>query len=129
MKLNCVEISISDEEFGCQITFSEKKDLREETIGMSVKDIEESIGRYLLLQRTYPEDEFESDYIYFETHNEEYAGELIEYEMALSRNNFMLKLQNEKIEVEINPTDREYSKLKEILPILTNNSGKINVNE
>jgi hypothetical protein len=31
MKLNCIEISINDEELGCQVTFYEKKDLGEET--------------------------------------------------------------------------------------------------
>ena len=129
MKLNCIEISINDEELGCQVTFSENKDLGEETANMSVKKIIELIGRYLLLQRSYPEDDFESDYIYFETHDENYAGELVDYEMVLSKSCFELKLQNEKIEVLINPTEKEYSKLKEILPILTNNSGKLIIND
>jgi hypothetical protein len=129
MKLNCIEISINDEELGCQVTFSEKKDLGEETANMSVKEIIESIGRYLLLQRSYPEDEFESDYIYFETHDENYAGELVDYEMVLSKKYFELKIPNEKIEVLINPTEKEYSQLKKILPVLTNNSGKLIVND
>jgi len=76
MKINCIEISISDEELGCQVTFSEKKDLGEEAANMTVQEIIDSIGRYLLIQSSYPEFEVESDYIYFETHNEEYAGEL-----------------------------------------------------
>jgi len=76
MKINCIEISISDEELGCQVTFSEKKDLGEEATNMTVQEIIDSIGRYLLIQSSYPEFEVESDYIYFETHNEEYAGEL-----------------------------------------------------
>lgn len=125
MNLNSIEISISDEELGCQVIFSENKDLGEETADMSVKQIIESIGRYLLLQRSYPENNFENDYIYYETHDENFAGELIDYEMVLSKSYFELNLQNEKIEVIINPTEEEYSKLKEILPILTNNSGKL----
>lgn len=129
MKLNCIEISISDEELGCQVTFSEKKSLGEEAANMSVQEIIDSTGRYLLIQRSYPEYEFESDYIYFETHDEEYAGELVDYEMVLSKECFELNLSNEKIEVLITPTDIEYSKLKKILPILTNNSGKLIVND
>ena len=129
MKLNCIEISINDEKLGCQVTFSEKKDLGEETANMSVQEIIDSIGRYLLIQRSYPEDEFESDYIYFETHDEEYAGELVDYEMVLSRECFELNLSNGKIEVLITPTNKEYSELKKILPILTNNSGKLLVND
>ena len=53
MKINCIEISISDEELGCQVTFSEKKDLGEESANMTVQEIIDSIGRYLLIQRSY----------------------------------------------------------------------------
>jgi hypothetical protein len=125
MKISCIEISISDEELGCQVTFSEKKDLGEESANMTVQEIIDSIGRYLLIQRSYPEFEDESDYIYFETHDEEFSGELSDYEMVLSREQFELKLINGKIEVLINPTDKEYSELKKILPILTNKTGKL----
>lgn len=129
MKINCIEISISDEELGCQVTFSEKKDLGEESANMTVQEIIDSIGRYLLIQRSYPEFEDESDYIYFETHDEEFSGELSDYEMVLSRELFGLKLIDGEIEVLINPTDKEYSGLKEILPILTNTTGKLIIND
>jgi|SRR5690554_986994 hypothetical protein len=129
MKINCIEISISDEELGCQVTFSEKKDLGEESANMTVQEIIDSIGRYLLIQRSYPEFEDESDYIYFETHDEEFSGELSDYEMVLSRERFELKTIDGIIEVLINPTDKEYSELKKILPILTNKTGKLIVND
>lgn len=125
MKLNCIEISINDEEFGCQVTFSEKKDLGAESENMSVNEIMESIGRYLLLQRSYSEDDFDNDYIYYETQNENFSGKLTDYEMVLSKKCFELKLRHGELEVLINPTEKEYSKLKEILPILTNNSEKL----
>ncbi len=129
MKINCIEISISDEELGCQVTFSEKKDLGEESANMTVQEIIDSIGRYLLIQRSYPEFEDESDYIYFETHDEEFSGELSDYEMVLSREQFELKLIDGKIEVLINPTEKEYSELKKILPILTNKTGKLIISD
>ena len=129
MKINCIEISISDEELGCEVTFSEKKDLGEESESMSVQEIINSIGEYLLIQRSYADFEDEGDYIYFETHDEEYAGELSDYEMVLSKERFELKLLNGEIEVLINPTDKEYSELKKILPILTNKSGKLIIND
>ncbi len=129
MKINCIEISISDEELGCQVTFSEKKDLGADSANMSVQEIIDSIGKYLLIQRSYPDFEDESDYIYFETHNEEFAGELSDYEMVLSREQFELKLIDGKIDVLINPTDKEYSELKKILPILINNTGKLTIND
>lgn len=125
MKINCIEISISDEELGCQVTFSEKKDLGENAPNITTQEIIDSIGRYLLIQRSYPELKDESDHIYFETHNEEFAGELSDYEMVLSRERFELKIIDEKIEVIINPTDKEYTELKKTLPILTNKTGKL----
>ncbi len=129
MKLNCIEIRINDEEFGCQVTFSEKKDLGAESENMSVNEIIESIGRYLLLQRSYSEDDFDNDYIYYETQDENFAGKLTDYEMVLSKKCFELKFKHGKIEVLINPTEKEYSKLKEMLPILINNNEKLIIND
>lgn len=129
MKIKCIEISINDEDLGCQVTFSENKSLGEKAAKMSIQEIIDSTGEYLLIQRSYPEFEDESDYIYFETHNVEYAGELSDYEMVLSRERFVLKLLNGEIEVLINPTDKEYSDLKKVLSILTNKTGKLTIND
>ena len=129
MQIKCTKISTSDEELGCQVTFSEKKDLDEDSVNMPVQEIIDSIAKYLLIQRSYPEFEDESDYIYFETYTEEYAGELVDYEMVLSKERFELKLLNRKIEVLIDPTEKEYSELKKILPILMNKTGKLIINE
>jgi hypothetical protein len=127
MKINCIEISISDEELGCQIVFSERKALGEEASNMSVQEIINSTGKYLLIQRFYSEEEAddERDFIYFETHDEKYAGQLADYEIVLSKECFELNLLNEKIEVFINPTEMEYFELKKVLPTLTNLSGKV----
>jgi len=129
MKINCIEISINDEELGCQVTFSEKKDLGEETANMSIQEIIESIGKYLLLQRSYPEDDFASGNYYFETHDENLCGDLVDYEMMLSKTRFELKILNETIEVAINPTEKEYTQLKKILPILTDKEGELTIND
>ena len=129
MKLYCKRISINDGGLGCQVAFYEKKDLGEETVNMSFNEIIESKGRYLLLQRSFPDDDYESDYIYFETHDDKHSGELVGYEIVLSKSCFELKLKNEKIEVMINPTEKEYSGLKDILSILTNNNGKLIIND
>ena len=129
MKLNCIEISINDDDLGCQVTFSENKRLGEETANMSVSEIIESIGRYLLLQRSYPEDEFDSNNYYFETHNENLCGDLTDYQMILSRTFFELEIQSEKIEVSINPTEKEFNELKKVLSLLTNKNGNLIVND
>lgn len=76
---------------------------------MTVQEIIDSTGEYLLLPRSYPDYEDDSDYIYFETHNEEFTGGLNDYEIVLSRERFELKMADGRIEVFINPTDKEYS--------------------
>lgn len=129
MKLNCKEISISDGELGCQVTFSENEDLGSKIENMSFKEIIESIGRYLLLQRTYPEDDFGRDNYYFETHNAILSGELEAFEIVMSRQSFELKFDSETIGISINPTDKEYAELKRVLPIIINKRGRLIINE
>ena len=129
MKFDCKEISISDEELGCQVTFSENKDLGAETENMSLKEIEESIGKYLLIQRSYPEDDFESGNYYFETHDENINGDLEDFEIILSRHSFTLNLDFEIIEISINPTKEEYAELKRILPIIIDKQGGLIIHE
>jgi len=129
MKLNCIEIAINDEDLGCQVTFSENKSLGEESANMTTSEIIKSIGRYLLIQRSYPEDEFDSNNYYFETHNENLCGDFTNYQMKLSRTHFELEIKNEKIEVSINPTEKEFNDLKKVLSLLTNKNGKLIVND
>lgn len=129
MKLECKEISIIDGELGCEVTFSENEDLGSKTENMSLKEIIDSIGRYLLLQRTYPEDDFESDYYYFETHDENLGGELEDFEIVLSRHCFELIFDSEIIEISINPSDKEFADLMHILPILINEQGNLKIKE
>ena len=129
MKIKGIEISINDEELGCQVTFSNKKSLGEEVSQMTAQEIIDSTGEYLLIQKYFPDYEDESDYIYFETHNEKYLGELSDFEMVLTKERFRLKLQNGEIEILISPTEREYSELKKVLSILTNKTGKLIIND
>ena len=96
---------------------------------MSVQALIDSIGRYLLLQRSYPEDDFESGNYYFETHDENLCGDLVDYEMMLTRTRFELKILNETIEVLINPTEKEFIQLKKVLLILSDKKGKLIINE
>lgn len=129
MKLNCKEISINYGELGCEVTFSENEDLGSRIENMSLKEIIDSIGRYLLLQRTYPEDDLSRDFYYFETHDENLGGDLEDFEIVLSRNCFELIFDSEIIEISINPTDKEFADLTHILPILLNKQGNLTINE
>ncbi|HUX59290.1 MAG TPA: hypothetical protein VMV77_20125 [Bacteroidales bacterium] len=125
MKFDCKEISISDEELGCQVTFSEIPDLGAATENMSLKEIEESIGKYLLFQRFFPEEDFDSDELYFETNDENLCGDIEDFKITLSRHSVKLRLDSETIDVSINPTDDEFSDLKRVLPIIINNHGEL----
>src|SRR6266487_6167807 len=125
MKFNCKEISISDEEFGCTLTLSEKEDNGASEIGMTIDEIIASNGQYLLLQRTYPEDEFESDYYYIETSDPDKSGELKDFSIHLYRTQFLMSYDNETFEITINANNQEFESLKKILGKLTNNKGQL----
>lgn len=129
MKLDCKEISINNGEFGCEVTFSENEKLGSKIENMLYKEIIDSIGRYLLLQRTYPEDDFDRDNYYFETQDENLCGDLENFEIVLSRHCFELKFDSEIIEISINPSNKEFSDLMHILPILINEQGNLTIKE
>ena len=129
MKLDCKEISINDGELGCEVTFSENEELGSKIENMSFKEIIDSIGRYLLLKRTYPEDDFDRDSYYFETHDENLCGELEDFEIVLSRQSFVLKFDSEIVEISINPSDKEFADLMHVLPIIINKRGVLIIKE
>lgn len=129
MKFECKEISINDEEFGCTISFSENVGHREFESEQSVEEIINSLGQYVMLQRTYPEDQFEQDYYYFESSDFDKSGGMNEFEIKLCRNRFILNFENEVYDIQINPDNRLYEKIKKALEIITANKGKINIQE
>ena len=129
MKFDCKKISISDEAFGCTLTLSEKKDNAAEQMKMSIDQIMNSSGQYLLLQRTYPEDDFENDYYYFETNDFDKSGELKSFIIELNKNRFLMKKENDLFEITIKPNDEEYNNLKKILAKLTKDKGQLLIND
>ncbi len=50
MKFDCKHIEISKEEFGCTLTFSDRKE-KETDRDLSVEEILDSLGQYLMIQR------------------------------------------------------------------------------
>lgn len=128
MKFVCKEISISDEEFGCTVTLSENKDDNEFENQKTVDEIMDSIGQYLMLQRTYGEDEFEEDYYYFESSDFDKSGELDEFEITLTENKFILTIKNDKYEIQIHPNDQEWTELKTAIKRIAEHKGQLNIN-
>ena len=127
MKFTCKEISISDEEFGCTVTLSENEDDKEFENQKTVDETMDSIGQYIMLQRTFGEDEFEEDYYYFETSDFDKSGELDDFEIILTENNFILTIENDKYEIQIDPNEQEWSELKTAIKRLTEHKGQLNI--
>lgn len=129
MKFNCNEISICDEELGCTLTLSENKEDGISEMKMSTEQILNSIGQYVMLQRTYPENQFEEDYYYFESSDFDKSGELIDFEINLSRKVFQLTLQNEIIEIQISVDDKGFDNLKHIIKKISNGKGQVSYHD
>ena len=128
VKFKSHRISISDEELGCTITFYEKEK-ESYTENSNVQKTINSIGTYLMLQRTYPEDEFETDYYYIELSDFEKSGELSNFKIELNKNKFGIVWESEKAEIELSISELDFEKLKEALRIITNDIGQLTLIE
>lgn len=124
-KFECKELSISDLEFGCEITFSENLGTHESSEELTVDEILASTEQYIMLQRTYAEDEFEDDYYYFESSDFEKSCELEDFKIELSRERFVININNEMFEVEIKVKELEFENLKLALAKIINGKGKL----
>ena len=125
MKFDCKEISINNEELGCTVCFYDRKQVGEDQVGMTIDEITESIGVYVMLQRKYPEDDFETDYYYIETSNPDLVGELKNFKIKLTETKFLMSYFDIEIEIAIQPIDKKYNALKEALRIIANNQGEL----
>ena len=119
------EISISDEGFGITISICQKEDKYNPNIDLSFEEIVNSMGKYILLQKTYAEDEFETDYYYFESHDKDNCGELDDYEIVLSHSEFIIKAPNFKYEIGIDSDSILFDELKQALQYFTKDKGKL----
>lgn len=121
------EISISDEGFGITISIDQKKDEYNSNIDLSFEEILNSMGKYILLQKTYAEDEFDRDYYYFESHDREKCGELDDFEIVLSHSEFMIETPNLKYKIGIKTDSNLFNELKQALQYFTKYKGKLTV--
>jgi len=119
MKFVCKEIAIIDSDFGCEVTLSDRADQDDIQAGQTVEEIVNSLGQYILLQRTYSEDEFDSEYVYFETSDFEKSGELLEFELVLSRTKFMLTVNHTLYDIGIDIDNQKYDELRTTLSKIT----------
>lgn len=125
MKFDCKEISISDENFGFTLTFSEEKYDPITESKKTIKELMHSSNEYLMIQKTYAEDEFETDYLYFETNDPNKSGQLNTCTINLSRHQFLMTHDNELFEINIKPKRKEFERIKEALKVLTSDKGEL----
>ena len=129
MNFECQEIEISDNEFGCTVSFSDRKINPEDQILTNFDDIIESIGQYVLLQRSYPEEDFESECFHIEISNSDQIDENEYFKINLTRTTFKLIYRDKKIEIGINTLDREFTKLKKVLTRIIDGDGELIIQE
>ena len=111
MKMFCEDISISDNEFGSEICFSHKINNRYQL----KNNVIESADNYILLQRTYPEDELEDGYSYIEFSDFEKSDEFKSYKIDLYRRLLLISYKNENIEIHFSVDNSKYKKIKKAL--------------
>ncbi|MFO7883153.1 MAG: hypothetical protein R6U52_11535 [Kosmotogaceae bacterium] len=127
MNFKCKELSISDEPLGCIITFSDT--IEKEFYQNHGYDqiIENEV--YLMLQRTYTEDDSGKDYFYIEFSNFEKSGKLDDFRIELDRNIFKIEWESYKSEIGIDINQKQFEKLKKALNIIAFNKGQLIINE
>lgn len=114
MNFQCEELRISDEEFGCTITFSDSKTSEDQF--KTVEEIINSEEKYLLIQRTYPEDKNECDYYHLETSETDIGLAPNERVMvAIDQEKLEIDWSGIRLEIGLNFTVEEVENLKEIL--------------
>lgn len=127
MKFVCKEISINDDEFSCTVTLSEYEENNNFEFNMTVDEIMDPIGQYILLERSYGEDEFDEDYYYFESSDFEKSGDLDDFEIILTENQFVLIKGIEKYEIQIHPSNQIFDDLKNALLKITKYIGILKI--
>lgn len=131
MKFECENLSIIDEEFGCSLTFSEKNNGGLDQENMTLDQIKNYSGKYVMLQRTYavsnPEnDPVEEDYLYIETIDPNKSGELTNFVINVSPTNFSIAYNKDLIEVQLNFDEPPFEKLKQLIRKIANKKGQVN---
>lgn len=90
-----------------------------------VQEAIESLGQYVMLQRTYGEEE--EDNYYVELSEFEDSGELADFQINLARNQFSMQYRNKIIEIISNVSVELYSQIEEALTVITNNQGNLKI--
>jgi len=130
MKVECNRIVISEDDLGLEIEFNENE-LVEDPESLDYNNITEvanSIGPYVLIRRSYPEDEFETDYYYIESNRFDNSGELKKFSLILDKRDLKIKWPNNLVEIELKVVEKDIRALKKALEIFTQIDGELKIN-
>ena len=79
-----------------------------------------------MLQRTYPEDEFDKDYYYIELSDFDKSGEFEDFTIDLYRRQFLMTYCDNLFEIGINIDDKKFENLMVVLAQIVNKQGILN---
>ena len=117
MNFKCEELTISDDpEFGCTITFSDTKD-KEDDENQTIEEWLNPQGKYLLMQRSYPEEFDEDDFYTLETSESnielDYRDKIL---INMNKQKIKIQWSSEEVEIGLQKLDEEeYHYLEKIL--------------
>ncbi len=115
MNFKCKQLTITDDpDFGCTIEFSDSEKKHDEHT--PIEEILHPRNKYLLIQRSYPQDEYENDWYSIESSESDtelnYKDDMI---IRLRRDSFEINWTGEQLNIGLKITDKEYLQLEEIL--------------
>ena len=117
MNFKCEELTISDDpEFGCTITFSDTKDKGYDE-NQTIEEWLNPQGKYLLVQRSYPEEFDEDDFYTLETSESnielDYRDKIL---INMNKQKIKIQWSSEEVEIGLQNLDKEeYHYLEKIL--------------
>jgi hypothetical protein len=116
MNFQCKELTISDDDFGFTVIFSDSKSSDDKF--KTVEEIMNSGEKYLLIQRSYPEEEGDLDYYYIET--SETDVELSPRDkmiVRLSENKFEINWSGDRLEIGLMLSAKEQKALRKAFEV------------
>jgi hypothetical protein len=110
----CIELTIQNEEFGCTVTFSDSKSADDQF--KTEEEIMNSNEKYLLIQRTYAEDEYDKEHYHIES--SESNANFDPHEkiiISINHNRLEAKWSGEEVLIGLNLKNQELENLLRVL--------------
>jgi hypothetical protein len=128
MEINfqCIELTIQDEELGFTVTFSDSRSADDQY--KTDEEIMNSVEKYLLIQKTYAEDEYDTEYYHFESsESNESFDPYGKININITKEKLEVNLIAEKVIIGLNLKKQELENLLRILD--TKFHEKITINK